>query len=164
MDGAAITVSSILPLPDDAPAAVRRRLGLGPDEALRIAYVPGPGDVAGSLAYWRDGAFDPRVPIVAYSTMFYELARKLDATALVVSAHGAAGDAGADIRVVHAERPAWRGRFGYLRSIAAYSRAVERHLDGFAPHVAIVAADFPMSRWRRLARKGRLFILSAHNI
>ncbi len=42
---------------------------------LRIVYAAGPGDVAGTYGYWRDGQDDPTQVAMTCSGMFYDLCR-----------------------------------------------------------------------------------------
>lgn len=64
-------------LPADAPEKLRLRLGLDPDAPLRISYIPGPGDLAGTYECWRRREHDPRIPIITYSAQFFELVKRL---------------------------------------------------------------------------------------
>lgn len=151
-----------LVLPETAPGDVRRALDLDAEAPLRLGFIPGPGDVVGSYRFWREGKFDPRVPVIAYSTMFYELADRLGAEAQVITPHPPPGDADAGITFVQIQRPDWSGRISYRRSQQTYADQSSAAIEAFDPHVLVVSTDFPPQSWPRIAR-GRRLILSAHN-
>lgn len=155
-------LTSCIVLPDGAAAKARRQFGLGPDAPLRIAYIPGAGDVVGTYRHWLEGAFDPRVPVIAYSTMFYELVRQLGAEALIATPFDVTENPKPPFSFAQVGRPDWSGRIGYWRSQRTYAAEVSVAVDRFAPHVVVVSSDFPPSGWQRLGR-GRRLILSAHN-
>ena len=156
---------SIAHLPTNAGALVRSSLGLEERGDLRITYIPGPGDVAGSFCHWRSGQHDPRVPIAAYSVMFYDLIRKLDASAQIAAlhpSHSVSEQADKQFRFEHvAQRPA-TGRWSYLRSQQVYARDLVARTEAFDPHVVVTSTHTPAAAWKDLAR-GRKLVLSAHN-
>jgi glycosyltransferase involved in cell wall biosynthesis len=156
----------ILSLPESAGGLLRERLGLAETEALRITYIPGPGDIRTTYDWWKKGDFDPRVPSIAYSTMFFELCAAL-------------GNVTAQI-VIRSDRPAppfveegfrfdtaayrhANGRIGYFLARLRYVSGCLLAMRRFKPHIAVVASDFD---WQYLPLAG-LFagkvILSVHN-
>lgn len=156
-------------LPDDAAQALRNRLGLAAGAPLRISYVPGPGDVAGTYTHWRDGRHDPRVPVFTYSAMYYELLEKLDAQGLLVTRHPGTeslpgdGEAqGGRVRFQRLLKGSKSGLLGYWRRELHYGRELLAHLNQFQPHVVIVSTDVPWFFWPQLGRN-RVCLLSAHN-
>lgn len=159
-------LSQFVIVPPGAASKIRRQLGLSPASPLKITYIPGPGDVAGTFMHWLARQHDPRVPIAAYSLMFYELASKLEATCQVVALHpvdAAAHSSGAQFRFDYlAKRPA-RGRWSYLLSEFLFARKLAAKVAEFDPHIVIAATHNPTSAWKRLA-KGRRLVLSAHNM
>ena len=103
----------LLTLPDTAAEQLRRRFGPG-DAPLRLSYFCGPGDVLGTYRHWCEGRHDPRVPIITYSSMFFELVRRLNARAQVISSSCPDFDPGAgdriDVRAFGWSRAALEGR------------------------------------------------------
>lgn len=150
-------------VPEDGAAEVRRGFGLAAGDPLRISYIAGPGDVAGTWRYWRDGKTDPRVPVVTYTAMFCEVAHKLQAQAQILTPVDF-GDAGDDrFRFDLIERPAWETRRDYFRSLKTRVDSVKTAIASFAPHVVVAHSDFPSAGWPELRVPGRRLILSAHN-
>lgn len=47
------------------------------DAPVRLSYIPGSGDLAGTYACGLRGEHDQRVPIITYSAQFFELAKRL---------------------------------------------------------------------------------------
>lgn len=151
----------LLTLPESAAEALRSRFGRG-TEKPRISYFCGPGDVAGTYRYWREGKQDPRVPTIAYSAMFYELIERLDAQAQVITSACPDLDDGSSIRFTAVERKPWTNRKDYLLSEKALVRDVAAHVARFDPHVVVASTDFPSSGWNRIADSRRL-VVTAHN-
>lgn len=153
-------------LPDHAAAALRKQLGLAPDAELRIAYVPGPGDAAGTYGHWKNGEHDPRVPVFTYSSMYYELLEKLDAQGLLVTRHPGTDplpdDPNGRVQFRRHVRGSKDGVLGFWRREFRYGRGLLQHIDAFAPHVLVVSTDVPWFFWPRLS-KNRVLLLSAHN-
>ena len=150
-------------LPDGAPEAVRTRLGLVAGDALRIAFVAGPGDVAGTFDHWARGAQDPRVPVVTYSSMFYELISKLGAEALLLTEpSGVPEMADERFRFVHTPRARPRGFFAWHSADFRFSREVLRQIRLYRPHVVVLGTDAPFWVFRGLPRRVKV-VLTAHN-
>lgn len=156
-------------LPDDAAQALRSRLGLAAGAPLRISYVPGPGDVAGTYTHWGAGRHDPRVPVFTYSAMYYELLEKLDAQGLLVTRHPGTEPLPSDgepqggrVRFQRHLKGPKSGFLGYWRRELRYGRELLAHLNQFQPHVVIVSTDVPWFFWPQLGRN-RVCLLSAHN-
>jgi glycogen(starch) synthase len=150
----------------DAGPALRKKLGLTSDAQMRIAYVPGPGDVIGTFGNWRNNQHDPRVPVFTYSSMFYELLEKLNAQGLLVTRHPATDPVpdAPDQRVSFQRliKKPDTGFAGYWRREATYGRALMRHVEKFDPHIVVVSTDVPWFFWPKLG-KNRICLLSAHN-
>lgn len=158
-------LSDVVHVPDDAGRIVRNRLGLSWSDPLKVTFIPGPGDVAGTFDHWRRGQHDPRVPSITYSLMFYELMSQLDAHCQII-AHHPIGDSAANpgdrFRFDQVtQRPA-KGRFDRARSRAELADDLVRLTDDFAPHAVVVSTHGPNRSWKGLSR-GRLLILSVHN-
>lgn len=149
--------------PEDAPAVLRRRLCLSADEEVRIAYVPGPGDVVGTFGHWLEGRHDPRVPVIAYSTMFYTLVEKLDAKALVVTQVDSTPETEHPrFRFAHVPRNQRSGPIGYRVGKVVQAVHLARTLSAYRPHVVVVSTDAPALLLRLLSRRVRI-VLSMHN-
>lgn len=158
-------VSGILEMPSNGSEILRSRLGLGRTDQLRVTYIPGPGDVAGSFAYWRSRRNDPRVPIAAYSVMFYELVHRLDASAQILAHHpidAALCQANDQFRFEHVGQRSASGRWSYLFSQWIYARDLVAAARSFDPHIVVTSTHAPATAWKALAR-GRKLVLSAHN-
>jgi glycogen(starch) synthase len=156
-------LSECVQVPDDAAAQLRSRLGIKDTESPRIAFVAGPGDAAGSFDYWAQGEFDPRVPIIAYSTMFYTLIDKLRAEALVLTEPAnLPRHHDPRFRFIHTPRQRPDGRVDYLVANFKFGRTVLRELRAFDPHVVIVGTDAPNSVLGSAPGRARV-ILAAHN-
>jgi len=154
-------VLNAVQLPPDAPTALRLKLGKQADASLRVAYVPGPGDVVGTFDHWRQGRHDPRVPVITYSGMFYSLTHALGAEALVITA-SETPPFPLDSRVTFRHVARRRGMRGlrYHLSEAAYARTVARVLNDWQPDITVVGSDAPPGLFRHLHSST---ILSAHN-
>ena len=152
---------NLLDLPESAAEQLRRRFDLGADK-LRISYYCGPGDVLGTFRYWQQGRHDPRLPIVTYSAMFYELVRHLDAQAQIVTSACPDFDSGSGLWFSAVQRKPWTSTADYIRSQKAIVRDTAARIAEFDPHIVVVSTDFPPAGWPRLAR-GRRLIVSAHN-
>lgn len=158
-------LASVISLPQGAGAGVRRRLGLGPDEALRVSFIPGGGDVVGTFDHWRAGRHDPRVPIIAYSLMFYELMHRLGAQCQVITIDPfdtSLHPAGNPFRFEQVIPPPATGRWSHLHSRHLHARELVSVVERYDPHVVITSTHNPAGSWKRLGR-GRKLILTAHN-
>ena len=157
--------SGIVQLPSEAPATIRRRLGLAESEALRVAFIPGPGDVEGTFTHWLAKRHEPRVPIIAYSLMFYELMDQLDADCLIISLHPVGESVGSSRerfcfdQIIH-KQP--KGRLSYFWSQYLFARAITSQIQRYDPHIVVTSTHNPASSWKRLS-KGRVLVLTAHN-
>lgn len=151
----------LLTLPETAAEEAHARLAPegGP---LRLSYFCGPGDVLGTYRHWQAGQHDPRVPIIAYSAMFFELVRRLGARAQVISSSCPETDPGGEIRFAAVQRRPWRNKAGYIRSQGAIVRDVAARVAEFDPHVVIASTDLPPAGWPALGQ-GRRLVVSAHN-
>jgi glycogen synthase len=152
-------------LPDRARADLRHHLGLRDSENLRVTYIAGTGDVAGTFDHWRAGRHEPRVPIIAYSLMFYELMDRLGADCQIIAIHPidtSAPSTGDRFRFEQARVLPWRGRWSWLRSQRKYARDLVSMARAFDPHIVITSTHDPAASWKGLAN-GRKLILTAHN-
>jgi glycogen(starch) synthase len=157
------SIDTCVILPEGASDVLRTHIGIAHHAPLRIAFVAGPGDAAGTFDYWVQGEFDPRVPVIAYSTQFYSLVAQLRAEALILHEH-AKGPSEPDrqFRFVTVARdrggPGWRyhlnGFFFSLRTL--------KHLWTYRPHIVLLGTDVPTLLMALLPRSTRL-LLTAHN-
>lgn len=153
----------IVTLSEAASSDIRRRLTGTPDGPLRVSYIPGPGDVVGTHAHWQAGRHDPRVPVITYSAMFYELMQRLGAEVQVLtpSAPSPRIDKGS-IRFERVAPRPYRGKIRYQIDQMVRVAEAEALIAPFDPHVVLVSTDFPYRGWPKLGR-GRRLILAAHN-
>ncbi|MEM8937117.1 MAG: glycosyltransferase family 4 protein [Pseudomonadota bacterium] len=160
----AAAISDAVVIPDNAGALIRQRLGLGPDEPLRISYVPGPGDLSGTFEHWRKSEFDPRSPSLAYSTMFFELMRRLDADAQVVMRGDQAMSFDTTDRVSFSRIPMkpMNNLIGYWRSMLDFSLKTRSEIAKFDPHITIVVSNFFWAAFPALRLKGSRLVLTVH--
>ncbi|WP_198539680.1 glycosyltransferase family 4 protein [Rhizobium sp. LCM 4573] len=156
-------LSDFVVIPENAPLRFRSRLGLMPSETPRVAFIAGPGDVAGTFDHWIEGRFDPRTPVVAYSTMFYTLIEKLQSMALVISEpEGLPKHRDPRFRFVRVPRDRPNGGFSYRKASIVFSRNVARELKKFEPHVVLLGVDTPWWLMRSIPKSTRV-VLTAHN-
>ncbi|GHD98609.1 hypothetical protein U879_14145 [Defluviimonas sp. 20V17] len=158
-------LSDVVHVPDDAGKIVRHRLGLSGSDPLKVTFIPGPGDVAGTFDYWRRGQHDPRVPSITYSLMFYELMEQLDARCQIIAHHPigeSAAEPGDRFRFDQVTQRPSKGRFDRARSRAQLADDLVRLTNDFDPHAVIISTHGPNRSWKRLSR-GRLLVLSVHN-
>jgi glycogen(starch) synthase len=157
--------SDILQIPGTAGSKVRKHLGLSTSDALRVAFIPGPGDVAGTFQHWRAQQHEPRVPIIAYSLMFYELMDRLDAHSLIISLESVAAARESMSDRFHFQqivpRPA-TGRWSYFWSQYQFAKSINAIVGDYDPHVVVTSTHNPALSWPRLA-KNRKLVLTAHN-
>jgi glycogen(starch) synthase len=160
-----VEFSEIVPIDNSAWVDIRHRLGLTETDALRVAFAPGPGDVAGTFRYWQSKQHEPRVPIIAYSLMFYELMDQLRADCLVISLLPVKSSLDQRHNRVCFEpiviRPA-SDRWSYLWNQYRFANQLCSIIERFDPHVIVTSTHNPTRSWLRLS-KGRKLILSAHN-
>ena len=148
-------------LPPDAAQALRRHLGKPADTPLRIAYVPGPGDVVGTFDHWQQGRHDPRVPVITYSVMFYSLVHRLGAQALVLTAENRQPVAQTTaVTFRHVPRETGQNGFRYRLAEARYAKALAQVVNDWQPDITVVGSDAPAGLFHRLHVPA---ILSAHN-
>src|SRR4051794_33306559 len=75
-------------------------------DPLRIVYVAGPGDVAGTYAHWKDGRDDPSEVAVTYSGQFFDVCRERGAEAYVIASSTKPGNVrDGKFRIVHRPVP-----------------------------------------------------------
>lgn len=159
------SAAEVVILPDDAAQRIRTACGVSRGGQLRVSYISGPGDVAGTYSYWQSGEHDPRVPVVTYSAMVFELARKLGAALEVLTQSTLTPTTirAGDVSIIPVMRPPAEGRIAHRISALRFGRALKKHLDQFEPHLVLVSSDIPPAAWPSLAGEGRRLILSLHN-
>ncbi|WP_127903606.1 glycosyltransferase family 4 protein [Solirhodobacter olei] len=158
-------LSNVVHVPEHAGRIVRSRLGLSGSDPLRVTFVPGPGDVAGTFDYWRSGQHDPRVPCITYSLMFYELMTQLNAYCQIIAHHrigDSAAAAGKRFRFDQVNERSAKGWIDRVRSRAALADEIVDLTNDFNPHVVVISTHAPKRSWQPLSR-GRTLILSMHN-
>jgi len=158
------TVADCIVIPENARESVHQAVGLDPEETLRISYLPGPGDLETTYDFWAKGEFDPRVPSIAYSTMFFELCERLGAEAQVIVRGPGAPETTQknNIRFEKVTYEPGDDRISYIFDRSRYARDCMARVEAFDPHLAVVATDFPW-RFFPILAKGRRLILSVHN-
>lgn len=164
-DSSTSAIAGVIAIPEDAKSALRHHLGLKEADAFRVTFIPGPGDVAGTFRHWLASRHEPRVPIVAYSLMFYELMARLGARCQVITIHPSDSSRQPDDPAFTFDQvtPAQaKGRWSYLLRQHLYARDLIAMVERFDPHVVVTSTHSPPASWKRLS-KGRKLILSAHN-
>ncbi|WP_117190448.1 glycosyltransferase family 4 protein [Rhizobium terrae] len=156
-------ISDFVAIPDDAAQSLRTRLGLQPSQTPRVAFIAGPGDVAGTFDHWIEGRFDPRTPVVAYSTMFYTLIEKLQAMALLIAEpENLPKHRDPRFRFVSIPRARPSGSLSYRKASFTFSRKVVRELHEYQPHVLLMGVDTPWWVVSSIPRNTKI-VLTAHN-
>ena len=75
---------------------------------LSILYAAGPGNVIRTFEHWKAGRDDPSQVAVTYSGQFYDVARDLDARAMVVASNVERRKlSDGNFRIEHRPFPAW---------------------------------------------------------
>lgn len=140
--------------------ALRASLGLAVGERIRIAYVPGPGDIYGTFEQWKEGNFDGRVPVVAYSTQLYDLVDAIGAELLALS-QKPVGEGGEAFRFVQVpKRGSKPNFFDYLSAKRERTTRMLPLVKAFAPHFIVFGDDTDFGGLRLYP--GHV-ILSVHN-
>ncbi len=76
-----------------------------------VFYAAGPGDVISTFGFWKQGIDDPNETSVAYSWMFFDVCRKMDLKAYVVSSHPRTEIVrDGPFTIEHRPRPVWSRR------------------------------------------------------
>ena len=158
--------SMFLNLPEDAAARIRSSLALSDHCPLRIAYLPGPGDTKTTFEFWRAGKFDPRVPSVAYSTMFFDLCAAANASNVLLLGRALEGkpahsEAGRQFEVIKFAPPSYG--IGYHSANFHYATRCINRVRRFRPHITVVASDFDWKYLPFLKTRGTRLIYSMHN-
>ena len=152
----------LLSIPAGSAARLHKRFDVKKGERLRISYISGTGDVVGTYAHWRDGRHDPRVPVITYSTMFYELMSLLDASAQIITPWPAPLTDTKNLTFCQIAREDSSSRAGAILNKIQYIRRCIAAVDAFHPHVVIADTDFQPLGWGYLKRN-RSLVISAHN-
>lgn len=157
--------SSPIAISDSASFDLRRRIGLGDRDAIRVAYIPGPGDVYGTFQHWREKRHEPRVPIIAYSLMFYELMEKLQADCKVISINSLGSEkhiSDGNFSFEQVSQRKFRGRWSYFWSQYLFSKDIVSIVNRYDPHIVVTSTHSPTLSWKKLSN-GRKLVLTAHN-
>lgn len=157
--------ADLLSIPDNAGLDLRSHIGLRSEETIRVAYIPGPGDVYGTFQHWRAKRHEPRVPIIAYSLMFYELMERLEADCKVISLHSLGEKKkirDGKFSFEKVDSAAFNGRWTYFWSQLRLSKDIISIVNRYDPHIVIASTHFPTMSWKKLSR-GRKLVLTAHN-
>jgi glycosyltransferase involved in cell wall biosynthesis len=124
-------VSSSTVTADDRARGARDE-PVGSQDAMRIFYAAGPGNVIGTYRHYLRGEPDPTQVSKTYSGQFFDVCRKLDLDATVVTVNPAEGSfASGRVEIENWPRP-WlkaggiRYRLGNLRYYARLNMAVLR--------------------------------------
>ncbi len=157
------TVAEAVVTTDNLAAILAERHGARHGERLRLAFVAGPGDAAGTFDHWMRDEHDPRVPVITYSTQFYVLAERIEAEALVITEPANQPEKSHPlIRFTQVPRDRSRHGLGWHIAQHRYALAVLRELRRFRPQVAILSPDLPAWTLAALPR-GTELVLSLHN-
>ena len=111
---------------------------------LRILYAAGPGNVIRTFEHWKAGRDDPSQVAVTYSGQFYDVARDLDARAMVVATNVERRKLrDGNFRIEHRPFPAWaRGGALYHLSRVWYAmRLVMTSIAGGADVAVVSTCD-----------------------
>lgn len=158
-------LNGILTLPPDPAGDIRLKMGLKSSDELRVSFIPGPGDVAGTFARWQIRQHDRRVPTIAYSLMFYEVMSNLNAKCQIVSLQPfrpSANNTGTQFRFEHVAVLPSKDRWSYIRSRYLFSRKLVQAVERHDPHIVVTSTHNPASSWKKLT-KNRTLVLTAHN-
>jgi glycogen(starch) synthase len=157
-------VADSVSLPAAAASEVRRSLGMEPSSRLRIAFIAGSGDVVGTFDHWMKDCHDPRIPVIAYSTMFYAVVAALGAEALILAEQDRSPrEPDPRFRFAYTEHPRGRRGLGYRLDEAAFTRSVLKKLAEWPPDLILVGTDASTALISRLPRQARV-VLTAHNV
>lgn len=153
---------NLVEVPAGAALSIRETLGIGREEQLRISYLSGTGDVVGTFRHWTDGRHDPRVPVITYSAMFYELVQELSAHAQIITPWNSEGVSDPRFKFETIARGGSRIGVAKIASELQYTRKCIAAINRYDPHIVVSNTDFQPLGWRSLKRNRKL-ILSAHN-
>ncbi|MEO1136800.1 MAG: glycosyltransferase, partial [Pseudomonadota bacterium] len=159
------SLDSLVMLPPDAVEALHRAIPSASGRPARISYLVGPGDPFSTYEYWKKGEFDPRVPSIAYSTMFYELVSALGANGQIVQRGPQSRPPFIDgeFRFDTVRLPRGEGFFGYHAARFQYARACLAAIKDYGPDIAVVASDFDWQYLPLVKNRCRRTVLSLHN-
>lgn len=143
----------------------RRKREADGHKDLRIAYIMGPGDVYGTYKYWKEGFLDPRLPVIAYSYMFYDLCDRLDARALLLQRAGGLEERTEDgaFTFVPVEFGRFGGRLSYFARYFGYTVRCAIEILKFRPQYLLVGGSFATPFFPLMCLFGIKNILSIHN-
>lgn len=155
-------ILDLLTIPEDAPSRLREVLKLKRGERIRLSYLSGTGDVVGTYSHWRNGRSDPRVPVITYSAMFFDLVKRLDARAQVITPWPAPVESEEMIQFSTVARKQTGSRLRHFFNEVTYTQKCVDSVNKFDPHVVVASTDFQPLGWKRLQRHRKL-VVSAHN-
>ena len=158
-------LDSIILSCENPTEVLREQQNIKSSEAIRVLYFPGPGDVAGTFEHWRAKRHDPRVPIISYSLMFYELMAAMDTKCQVISMQPVdrfLNSITNQFQFSDILPKPFTGRWSYYLSQYSVAKSIIKQAKEFDPHIVIVSTHAPSSVWRKLS-KNRILVLTAHN-
>lgn len=130
---------------------------------LRVFYMAGPGDVAGTFAHWSRGEDDPREVAICYSSHFFQTCQELDAEAYVLSSNARAASLRAGWLTLEQRPKRARSGLAYHRAQLRYELGLCRTILGFRPHVAVIGGDVEhYYLYAALSRLGVAVVPSLH--
>ncbi len=153
---------NLVEVPTGAALTIREMLALGSEEQLRISYLSGTGDVVGTFIHWMDGRHDPRVPVITYSAMFYDIVQALSAHAQIITPWNSEGVSDPRFKFETIAREPSSGGLAKIVGELQYTQKCIAAINQYDPHIVVSNTDFQPLGWRNVKRKRRL-ILSAHN-
>lgn len=157
------SVEKCVDLPEDAAEQVRRACGIDPKSELRILFFGGPGDVVGTFNFWVKGQQDQRIPVIAYSSMFYTLCHKLRAKGYVLTESDVQPEVPADgFEFIHTPHRRGGGRIRYRIDEYKFYKSAKRTVEKVDPHVIIASGDIPNALMRAFPASARV-VLTMHN-
>jgi glycogen(starch) synthase len=144
---------------------IKAKYKLNTSTALRISFLSGPGDVGGTYNHWLRGEHDPRVPVITYSAMLYDLVAELGCQIQVLTEQNTAITTKLEnFSFRHVEKPVPLGGFvKYHLSQINYAKKLKQFIDEFQPHILILSTDISHYALPVLADDKRRLILTAHN-
>lgn len=156
------SIDDCVVIPENAAEILLGDLNIIDNRRAKIAYLPGPGDVFGTFKFWQRGNYDPRVPVIAYSTQFYTLIKKLNAEALIFNEQNHNRFEDDQFQFISLSRKRGKNKYSYAFYNFCYSIKVLYSLKQFKPDIVILSTDLPHVLLSILPKKWKL-ILSAHN-
>jgi glycogen(starch) synthase len=144
---------------------IKAKYKLNTSSDLRISFISGPGDVGGTYNHWLNCEHDPRVPVITYSAMLYEVVAELGCKLQILTENNVDIHPGTENFLFrYVEKPVpLAGFVNYLRSEINYTKHLKQFIDKFQPHILILSTDVSHYVLPMLADDKRQIILTAHN-